>query len=427
MNVADRHVGQEMQAPLWSDEVEQRIRKEACSLDTQVKDQPKKVVFCKRCVISNQRPRIVFDEEGVCSACRYAEWKKENAEELIDERGCREFSELLNKHRGQGWYDVIVPASGGKDSAPVAHRLKTIEGMNPLCAKMAPHMYTDIGFQNMQAANMSGLDFLVCWAGGALHRKLARLALEYVGDPFLPFIYGQLAWPVHVALNRGTRLIMGGENQEAEYGGDPSANDKPGWDWSDWERVYQKGVDVERLLAIGLDLGAITEDEQRQACLYYFLPEMSVIKQAGIEYHWYGYYMGWHPQSNYYYACENTGFQANPEGRSEGTYSKYASLDDKLDGLHYYMGLIKFGLGRCSSDAAHEIRDGDLTREEGVALVKRYDQEHPTRHDAECLEYLGIDCTDHLETIYQRFAPDHLWRDSGLKHTVWDAEETTDR
>jgi hypothetical protein len=56
--------------------------------------------------------------------------------------------------------------------------------------------------------------------------------------------------------------------------------------------------------------------------------------------------------------------------RSEGTYSKYASLDDKLDGFHYYLGFIKFGIGRCTSDTAHEIRDKHITREEGIALVK---------------------------------------------------------
>ncbi len=60
--------------------------------------------------------------------------------------------------------------------------------------------------------------------------------------------------------------------------------------------------------------------------------------------------------------------------------SKYASLDDKLDGLHYYMARVKFGIGRCTSDAAHEIRDGDLSREEGLALVARYDGEFPERH-----------------------------------------------
>ena len=37
---------------------------------------PSEIIFCKKCTISNQRPRIFFDEEGVCSACRYAEFKR---------------------------------------------------------------------------------------------------------------------------------------------------------------------------------------------------------------------------------------------------------------------------------------------------------------------------------------------------------------
>ena len=41
---------------------------------------PEKVVFCKKCVVSNQRPRIAFDKNGICNACNYA-YKKHN---LID-------------------------------------------------------------------------------------------------------------------------------------------------------------------------------------------------------------------------------------------------------------------------------------------------------------------------------------------------------
>ena len=35
-----------------------------------------KVIFCRKCTISNQRPRTYFDENGVCSACNYAERKR---------------------------------------------------------------------------------------------------------------------------------------------------------------------------------------------------------------------------------------------------------------------------------------------------------------------------------------------------------------
>ena len=37
---------------------------------------PSSVKFCTKCTISNQRPRISFNDQGVCSACQYAEYKK---------------------------------------------------------------------------------------------------------------------------------------------------------------------------------------------------------------------------------------------------------------------------------------------------------------------------------------------------------------
>ena len=109
---------------------------------------PADVVFCRRCVISNQRPRIRFDEEGVCSACRYADRKHR----LIDwQKREEELLRVLDRHRrSDGGFDVIVPCSGGKDSAFVAHQLKSVYGMSPLTVTWSPLKYTDIGWQNLQ-------------------------------------------------------------------------------------------------------------------------------------------------------------------------------------------------------------------------------------------------------------------------------------
>ena len=95
-----------------------------------------------------------------------------------------------------------------------------------------------------------------------------------------------------------------------------------------------------------------------------------------VNFYYLGYYIKWIPQEAYYYAVENTGFKANPE-RTEGTYSKYNSLDDRIDGFHYWSTFVKFGIGRATYDASQEIRNKHLTREEGQALVKRFDGEFP--------------------------------------------------
>lgn len=379
--------------PLWSKQVEINVQREAVNLDKQERHSGP-IQMCTRCVVTNQRPRIVFDDEGVCSACRYADRKKNEIDWA--ERN-KQLAQLLAINCKSG-YNVVVPASGGKDSSFVAWTLREM-GMTPLLARWAPHITSDIGERNWQSLLHSGFDGVTAQPNGLFHRKLSRLAFEYYGDPFIPFIYGQLAWPFHVAVQNKINLVFFGENGEAEYGGDPSANDQPCWDNKHWERVYMKGASFCKLLDIGVNIGAFSAIEAATYSPYYIMPVLS--NKTRPQFYWLGYYIQWHPQANFYHAAENTGFEVE-DRRSEGTYSRYASIDDKLDGLHYWFGYLKFGIGRCTSDAAHEIRDGDLERDEALALVAKYDGEKPVRHLTEVLDYLGMD-EEQLDRVADRF------------------------
>ena len=154
---------------------------------------------------------------------------------------------------------------------------------------------------------------------------------------------------------------------------------------------------------------------------FYRAPDPQEMRQKNIlEFYFFGHYKEWTPQENFYYAAEHTNFEPNPE-RSEGTYSKYASLDDKMDGFHYYMRYIKFGLGRCMEDAAHEIRDGHITREEGIALMDRFEGEFPQKYYQDFLDYLGID-ENHFRQVVDSWRLDHIWENtpSGwvLRHQI---------
>jgi hypothetical protein len=128
------------------------------------------------------------------------------------------------------------------------------------------------------------------------------------------------------------------------------------------------------------------------------------------------YYHKWCPQDNFYYCSEKTGFTPNPE-RTEGTYSKYASLDDKLDGLHYYLAFVKFGIGRATSDASHEVRDGHIDREEAVALVHRFDGEFPTRHWQDACEYMGLSDAE-ARAIIEKWKSPEVWDGEKLRFQV---------
>jgi N-acetyl sugar amidotransferase len=390
---------------------------------------PEEVKFCKLCVISNQRPRstvefanlkdetkatISFESDGTCEACRYSAEKSE----VIDWQSKEEeLLKLLDRHRRSTGYDVIVPGSGGKDSAYTAHVLKDKYGMNPLTVTWAPHLYTEIGWENfVNWSHVGGLDNILFTPNGKLHRLLTREAFTNLLHPFQPFIVGQRIIGPLISQKFGVPLVMYGENQ-AEYGNAKSENDTPLMN----ERFFRSNNRAEILLG-GLSVSQLTNKYKLRSNEFEpYLPLDQSTQKISTQVHYLGYYLKWDPQECFYYAVSNTGFKPAPE-RTEGTYSKYSSIDDKIDPFHYYTTYIKFGLGRASYDAAQEIRNGKITRDEGVSLVKQFDHEFPKKYFKDFCEYVGLSKQEFDEVIDRNRSP-HLWEKIGtewtIKHAVW--------
>jgi len=377
---------------------------------------PEDVRFCRRCVISNQRPNstvefqhttsdikqtIEFHDSGICDACLFNDYKNKQIDWKERES---QLQQLCAENRRPTGYDVVVPGSGGKDSAYTAHVLKYKYGMNPLTVTWAPHLYTEIGWKNfVNWIHVGGFDNVLFTPNGRLHRLLTKLAFLNLLHPFQPFIIGQRIIGPLIAQRFGISLVMYGENQ-AEYGNRSSENQTPRmnpvfYSANDFDKVKLGGIP---LLEIADQYGFSINDFEP------YLPTKSAeIVNSQIEVHYLGYYLKWDPQECFYYASEHTGFSPNTE-RTQGSYSKYSSIDDKIDSFHYYTTLIKFGLGRASYDAAQEIRTGKITRDEGVELVRKYDQEFPTKYFKEFLNYIDITENDFHQTL-DKFRSPHLW------------------
>lgn len=408
---------------------------------------PGDVEFCSKCVISNQRPNsaieyshtsetkkstIKFDEDGVCDACNVAGQK-----EKIDwQERDRMLHELCDRFRSNdGSYDCLVPGSGGKDSFYAAHMLKYKYNMHPLTITWAPHIYTQWGWKNFQSWIHAGFDNQLVTPNGKVHRLLTRLSVENLFHPFQAFIIGQKALAPKIAAQLNIPLVFYGEN-EAEYGNPIDDIDSAVRSWEyfsseDKDKIYLGGTSLSDLTSI---FGLSEHD---------LLPYMPVnpeeIEKKNVEVHYLGYYLKWHPQSAYYYAVEHSDFMPSPE-RTPGTYSKYNSIDDRIDDFHYFTTYIKFGIGRATYDAAQEIRNDEIIREEGVALVKKYDGEFPERFSEEIFKYLSLSekefpvahdmfdrpiiDKDYFLHLADKFRSPHLWKyEHGhwkLRHTVFE-------
>ena len=288
-----------------------------------------------------------------------------------------------------------MPSSGGKDSSLVAFELKDKYGMHPLTVTWAPALHTEIGYLNYQSHIHNGLDNVMITANGLVHRRLCRSSTIIMGDPFQPFIYGQVNSPLRIAKAYDIPWIVDGENGEVEYGGDESTEDKIGFEGDDSEEIWQSGIPVEYWQDMGFS------DSE----LYVYQVPKSDFRVKRV---FYSYYHNWRPHDHYYYVSKRAGFMSNPD-RSECTYSRYASLDDSIDPFHYYLGLLKFGIGRATSDAAHEVREGVIDREEALALVKKFDVQSPSLETTRLfMDYCSLK-SEELKKIINKWTNPRIW------------------
>ena len=400
---------------------------------------PTKVEFCKTCTISNQKPIQTIEhlqqtsdhkttlhfENGICFACRHKNEKKD-----IDwaERKY-EFRKLLDKYRSRnGSYDIVVPGSGGKDSFKVAHSLKYDYGMNPITCTFAPNLYTSAGYNNLINWINTGFSNYNYTPNGKVHKLLTRLCVENLLHPFQTWIMGQKAFPNKFARLIKVPLVIYGENPREYDQGSKTGH----YDENVIKELHQRSNDDELYIA-GYPIKKLKKElklSDTEIEPYMPMSDQDFRKEK-IKCITYSYYHNWHQQGNYYYVRDNSENFELSEERSAGSYSRYSSLDDKMDDLYYYTTYVKFGIGRAQYDACHEVRAGDITINEAKSLIKKYSGEYHKRFMKDICKFLSLNKEDfpnlnkyvtdykftesYLEELCECFKSPHLFKKTNKK------------
>lgn len=359
------------------------------------------VRYCSRCIMPDTRPRIVFDDEGVCNACRNTERK-----ERIDWDARRaEFLSLVEPHRSKdGRWDCVVPWSGGKDSSTIAYRLKFEFGLNPLLVTFSPLIPNEIGNRNREALINLGFDHVYVRPNQRVHRHLARRFVVERGNPKVAWDAGINAVPVQVAVRFGIPLVFYAEHGETEYGG----------------RVLNEDSGKMRDLAevlehqVGDDPRNWVDDVVSEGDLNpYVYPDASDVRSVDLRAFYFAYFFRWSMLENYRFLRTKMPFCTHPDGRTVGTFTDFDSLDDKTDNIYYYLQYIKFGFGRAVRDACRMIQNDQISREEGLELARRHDGEFPEEYLDDVLEYLQMTRSE-LTSVIDMHRNHELWaRDCG--------------
>ena len=143
----------------------------------------------------------------------------------------------------------------------------------------------------------------------------------------------------------------------------------------------------------------------------YIYPEAEDIDRVGVKAFYFSHFFPWDIKANADYAREKMGFEA-VRPRTDGSFEGYDSIDDKIDGLDFYMMYIKFGFGRATRMASRLIQRGHMTRDEAINNVRAFDAEYPEGHDEAVRDYLGMTKPEMAEIIERHRNPE-----------IWDGQE----
>lgn len=346
--------------------------------------------YCTKCLMPETRPRIEFDENGVCNACN---WSNEKAVKIDWTARQRELDELVkaSQKRNHNKFDVIAPSSGGKDSSYVAYRLKEL-GLKPLTITLKPPLPFEIGEKNLEHFVNYGFDHIHITPNYKIGSEIAKKAFIQLGQPMFSWIISVQTAIFRCAVLFDIPFVMFGEEGEVEYGGSSKLKSKATYDLEDSIKLYLSGQDPKEFI-----------DKYSDKDLYWWrYPDIEDFRKLNPAIAHWSYFENWDSYRNYVIAKEQFNLEES-QSRSVGTYTNFAQTDTKLYDLHVYLMFLKFGFGRCTQDVGIDIRRGALTRKQGLALVKKYDGEYPEKYIEDYLKYFNMTMTE-FNSVLDSFA-----------------------
>ena len=339
-----------------------------------------KIQFCNRCLYATDHPLgLVLDDEGVCSGCRVHEEKDQldwdvRWEKLVD------LVEPYKNRNGHN-YDCIVPVSGAQDSYYIVWLVKVRLGLNPLLVTYNKYFNTPLGIRNLANLRIRfNCDILYQNVNPIAVKNVTRETLRQFGSIYWPILAGQTVFPVQTAVRFGVPLIIWGAHQGLEQVGMFSHEHEV-----EMTRRYRKdhdlmGHEADDLLTV---FNVLKETDVWQ----YRYPDDSDLNAIGVRGIYLGNYVRWDPKAQHEQMMRDYGYQTATFDR---TFDCYDFVDCfNYMGLHDVLKLHKHGYSKVTDHACREIRFGRISREQGLALVRKHEQ-MPPKYIAEFCQWLGL-------------------------------------
>ena len=358
-----------------------------------------KMRYCTKCMMPSTRPRLTFNAGGVCSACQWAEEKKDHVNWKMRWDQLLTLCEKYKKLNPNG-FNCIVPVSGGKDGSYVAYKMKYELGMTPLCVTVNPPLQTDLGKQNLERFVNSGFDLLSITPNPRITKIVSKKGFVEYGQPLHSWMINVQTALFRIAIDLKIPFVIFGEEGETEYGGTTKLKHNPCYDIDYSKNVYLSGYDPDDFFK-DLDVS----ENERYWWVYPDVKECAKVPLAIT--HW-SYFENWDSYKHYLLAKEKCGLLERSD-RNISTYNTFAQNDTYLYDLHTYIMYLKFGFGRCTTDVGIDIRRGAMSREEAVEQLKKYDGEYPEPYIQKYLDFFEMTQKE-FDSVLDKFVNRELFK-----------------
>ena len=356
--------------------------------------------YCKRCLYPENHPLgITFDEEGVCSGCRIHEEK-----DVLDwdERGdqLRKIFESFRSKTGH-MHDCIIPVSGARDSYFVVHVVKNIYKMHPLLVTYNKHYNTKMGIRNLAyLKTVFGCDTLHSTVSPNSVKGITRSTLRKNASMYWHCIAGQTVFPVQIAVRLKIPLIVWGAHQGCDQVGMYSHLDEV-----EMTRKYRKDHDLMGYEAE--DLLKESNNIKESDIIQFAYPQDKEIERVGVRGIYLNNYVRWDSKAQHELMIDKYGYESMKQYRTFDTYNDVDCFH--YSDLHDYIKFAKWGYGKVTDHACREIRLKRMSREEGLAMVERYQELLPDEKRLSLfLKWSGMN-RDNLFDLIDKHRDPRIW------------------
>ncbi|MFB3924418.1 MAG: N-acetyl sugar amidotransferase [Syntrophales bacterium] len=341
---------------------------------------------CTKCVIPETHETIVFDDRGVCNICRQQEFKQAAVDWKAKKK---EFDELIASYRDKGDYDCIVPFSGGKDSTWTLYYLVKEYGVKPLVVRFDHGFLRPNLLENThRTMRLLGADFHNFTPNWKIVQKLMLQSFLEKGDFCWHCHTGIFAYPMWVAIRYNVPLVIWGE-PSAEYTAYYSYDQPEEVDEKRFNRYINLGINADDML---VRFEGHVDSRDLQPFRYPPLRELRKINYRSV---CLGSFVPWDVKKQSEIIRNELGWKGDAVENVPPGYD-YEKIECYLQGVRDYMKYIKRGYTRPAHLASIDIRNGRLSREEGLSIIKEYEGKRPPSLDL-FLEFVGLTEEEFLE------------------------------